>query len=260
MPVPIQLVNGPTEKIKSDGLLDISFLANHMPKEASGLSYGVTDSDADNVMNIWLNAKKIDNETFEIKSMDIDNQTIIRLKSRGLISGGTDNVKFTSRGKGIVKTMSLGESNNFLNKKKEKSYTEILASMDKRGKKGYRIAADGVYSEYSHLLTMAAHISDLDKMLMLAKLMKDLKKHFPNGKIETSSNYHSFEMMDEAMGTCWIAISYDKWNQELYIDKYYESEYLNNQNAKNTRIPCEFENYDSMKNNAIAAMEQMKNS
>ncbi len=260
MPVPIQLVNGPTEKIKSDGLLDISFLAHHMPKEASGLSYGVTDSDADNVMNIWLNAKKIDNDTFEIKSMDIDNQTIIRLKSRGLISGGTDNVKFTSRGKGVVKTMSLGESNNFLSKKKEKSYTEILASMDKRGKKGYRIAADGVYSEYSHLLTTAAYVSDFDKMTILARLMKDLKEHFQTGKIETSSNYHSFEMRDESMGTCWIAISYDKWNQELYIDKYYENEYLNEQKATNARIPFNPENYDGMKNSAILAMEQIKNS
>ena len=260
MPIPIQLVNGPTEKIKSDGLLDISFLSNYMPREASSTSYGVSDSDADNVMKIWLNAKKIDNETFEIKSMDMDNQTIIRLKSRGLISGGTDNIKFTSRGKGIVKTMSLGESNNFLSKRKEKSYTEILASMDKRGKKGYRMAGDCVYSEYSHLINTASYVSDLDKMLVIARLMKDLKEHFPKGKIETSSNYHSFEMIDEAMGTCWIAISYKKREELFYIDKYYENEYLNNQNAKNTTVPLDVENYDSMKNNAISAMEQLKNS
>jgi len=259
MPVPIQLVNGPTEKIKSDGLLDVSFLAHHMPKEASGLSCGVTDSDADSVMKIWLNAKKIDNETFEIKSMNIDNQTIIRLKSRGLISGGTDNVKFTSRGKGVVKTMSLGESNHFLSKRKEKSYTEILASMDKRGKKGYRIASDGVYSEYSHLLITAAYVSDLDKMNILARLMKDLKNHFQTGKIKNGSDYHSFEMMDEAMETCWIAVSYDKWEGDLYIDKYYESEFLNNEQAKNARISFDAENYHSMKNNVISVMASMKN-
>ena len=41
----------------------------------------------------------------------------------------------------VITTMSLGEQSQFEKKRQNKSYTEILASMDKRGKKGYRSAS-----------------------------------------------------------------------------------------------------------------------
>jgi serine protease inhibitor len=64
---------------------------------------------------------------------------IIRLKSRGLITGGVNEVNFTKRGKIVITTMSLSEPNKFQTNATEKSYKEILASMDKKNKKGYRI-------------------------------------------------------------------------------------------------------------------------
>jgi len=156
MPVPIGLVNGKPNRPESKGLLDISFLAQHIPtKEASNISITLSDKDAEALMKIWLNAKKVDNDTFVVEeSVGLKNKDLLRLKSRGLISGGTEKVKFTSKGRTVISTMALGESNNFLKNKKEKSYTEILASMNKKGKKGYRIAS--VYDENSHLLNMAA--------------------------------------------------------------------------------------------------------
>ena len=154
MPVPINLVsrNPLQPSPQGSGLLDVSFLATHMPKEASDLSITLSDQDADHVMKIWLEARKLSKDTFDISKVNIDNKDILRLKSRGLIVGGTGQVTFTQKGKTVVKTMTLGESNKFLNSKKEKSYTEILASMSKRGKKGYRIAS--TYDEYSHLLSL----------------------------------------------------------------------------------------------------------
>jgi len=154
MPVPINLVSGnPSEKRQQgNGLLDISFLANYMPKEASDFSVALSDQDADSVMDIWLHAKKVDSETFDLSDINIESRDVIRLKSRGLIVGGANQIKFTQKGKTVVKTMTLGENNSFLKNKKEKSYTEILASMDKRGKRGYRMAS--VYDEHSHLLSL----------------------------------------------------------------------------------------------------------
>ena len=57
----------------------------------------------------------------------------------GFLTGGVDEVKLTRSGKIVITTMALGEVNSFAKAKQQKSYTEILASMDKRGKKGYRI-------------------------------------------------------------------------------------------------------------------------
>ena len=140
MPVPIGLGGGYPEKPENKGLLDISFLANMPTKEASSTIATVADKDANDLMNIWLHAKKIGSDTFEIvKEIGLANKDLIRLKARGLISGGTERVKFTSRAKTVISTMTLGENNKFLENRKEKSYSEILASMDKRGKTGYRI-------------------------------------------------------------------------------------------------------------------------
>jgi len=151
MPIPIGLVNPQRDKPESNGLLDISFLANLPSVEASNGFITLADQDAEDLMKIWLHAKKIDKDTFVIaKEMKVSNKDILRLKSRGLISGGTEKVKFTPRAKTVISTMTLGENNTFLEKKKEKSYSEILASMDKRGKAGFRMAS--VFDENSHLL------------------------------------------------------------------------------------------------------------
>ena len=155
MPIPIGLVSGQKDGPENNALMDVSFLFNHMnTKEASGLSRDVVDKDAADLMKIWLHAKKINKDTFAIKGIDLDNKDLLRLKARGLVSGGTDSVKFTSKAKTVILTMALGENNDFLKNKKEKSYTEILASMDKRGKKGYRIAS--MFDENSHLLNLKA--------------------------------------------------------------------------------------------------------
>jgi len=143
MPVPIGLVNGKPEPPENNSFLDMSFLANLPPTvEASNSSFELPDKDASDLMEIWLKAKKIDKDTFMInENVDLNNKDLIRLKARGLIKGGTEKISFTPRAKTVITTMTLGENNAFLNKKKEKSYSEILASMDKRGKKGFRTAS-----------------------------------------------------------------------------------------------------------------------
>ena len=57
----------------------------------------------------------------------------------GFISSVNDEIKITKKGKVIITTMALGEENAFNKKKTPKKYTEILASMNKRNKPGYRI-------------------------------------------------------------------------------------------------------------------------
>lgn len=242
MPVPISLVNNnPHPEKPYSGLLDVSFLAN-LPKEASTHSVFLSDKDANDVMKIWLNAKKISKDIFAVKSLaDVDNNTILRLKSRGLISGSDDSVKFTQKGRAVVKTMTLGESNNFLKQRKPKSYNEILASMDKRGKGGFRIAEKedgsktGIFDEYSHLMTCAQ--SDISTYDLIMSLMEDIKRNLGRGMVKTDGRYPSFEMSDETMGQCWIEVAYMERDRIIYIDKYYDSERLNDEYGANAKIP-----------------------
>ena len=252
MPIPIGLVSGQPEKPENNSFLDASFLMNYMPTKEAGLPTKLADKDAADLMKIWLSAKKIDNETFEVKNVDLDNNTLIRLKSRGLISGGTEKIKFTSKAKTVISTMALGENNDFLKNKKEKSYTEILASMDKRGKKGYRIA---MFDEHSHLLNLAQNQMD-DNYKTLQNLMNGLHSHFGKGVV-SEDRYPSFEMMDEAMGTCWIAVAYIDRDDIIYIEKYYENETLNDSYGRVVKIPYS-ENAEAMQQNVIQVIESMR--
>lgn len=63
----------------------------------------------------------------------------MRLKAHGFLTGSSDEVKFTTKAKTVITTMALGETNALTKMVKKKSYTEIIASMSLKGKKGYRI-------------------------------------------------------------------------------------------------------------------------
>jgi hypothetical protein len=89
-------------------------------------------------MKIWLNADKSDNKYRITSNVELSSREIMRLKTHGFVTGNSDQVEFTDRGKKVITVMALGEGNHFQENRKEKSYIEILASMDKRGKQGYR--------------------------------------------------------------------------------------------------------------------------
>lgn len=140
MPIPIKPV-GESQKNNIESM-DYSFLLNAFPKDCKDEKKMVIacDKDASMLLELWSKSEKVGNDTIKIgKDLKLSSTDIIRLKSHGLITGGSEEVKLTNRGKAVITTMALGENNNFLKVKKEKSYTEILASIDKRGKKGYRI-------------------------------------------------------------------------------------------------------------------------
>ena len=81
-----------------------------------------------------------DGNSFKVDDTVISSRDFYRLKTNNLIYGESNKVSFTDRGKDVIKTMSLGEQNAFLKDSKPKDYHEILASTNKRGKSGYRVA------------------------------------------------------------------------------------------------------------------------
>lgn len=252
MPLPISRINDSNnDKPESNQFLDISFLANEMVNNVKQAGRGfvtLSDGDATNIMNIWLHAEKVDKDTYNIGSnLGIDNSSLIRLKARGLLKGDTKRVSFTNRAKEVVKTMTLGESNAFLKDKKQKSYTEILASMDKRGKKGYRMA-ERPYDEYSHLICLA----DDREHAKISELLEEVQQAY-GGQVRTSYNAHypMYEKYDEALGACWINIAYEYHDRSLFIDKYYENEDLNDELNKSKTIPVDFDNWDSFKSQVV---------
>jgi len=147
MPIPIKPIseqNG--EKYGGIGFqMDYSILLNKIPEIKSISDKKIvtaSDNDAKILMDIWTNAEK-KNESYKISSkMNVSYRDVMRLRTNGLLTGTNEEVQLTDRAKSVIRTMVLGENNNFLKNKKQKSYTEIMASMDKRGKKGYRIARD----------------------------------------------------------------------------------------------------------------------
>ena len=139
MPVPISRLrdmpeeNGKSEK--SNFSMDYSFLTA-IPQQKR---VEASNQDADTIMKIWSTGDFVSEDTYKVASDAISQNDIKRLSSKGFVTCSGDTVKFTSKGKLIITTMTLGESNNFLKDKKQISYREIMASLDKRGKKGYRV-------------------------------------------------------------------------------------------------------------------------
>ena len=138
MPVPIKSIPDIMREKEEQHLMDYSFLAELVPQSTKLKKVTASNKDASLLFEIWSKSEKINDESLKV-SPSINSKDILRLKSRGFLTGNNDEVKLTKKGRMVVTTMALGEPSQFEKDKERKNYNEILASMDKRGKKGYRI-------------------------------------------------------------------------------------------------------------------------
>lgn len=137
MPVPIMRV--PDSQKNTNTSIDYSFLMNTpIPQKKTVVA---SNADASLLFELWKDGEQID-DTIKINpSPNITARDILRLKTLGFLVGDLKAIKFTRKGKMVITTMALGETSQFESKKEKKSYTEILANMSKRGKKGFRMAS-----------------------------------------------------------------------------------------------------------------------
>lgn len=139
MPIPIKPIrDNDNDKGYNGMIMDYSFLANLQQNENKKIVIA-SNSEADAIVKIWTSGEKTGENKYNIANSNISKSDIIKLKSKGLIEGDGNNVAFTNRGRTVITTMALGENNAFLKGQNKKSYKEILASMDKKGKSGYRV-------------------------------------------------------------------------------------------------------------------------
>lgn len=137
MPIPLRPNHEQPEQFgQLNTSIDFSFLLNDYDNRTKK-TVTASNQDAKLLMDIWSKADKTSTDTYKIGVLEANSRDIMRLKTLGFITGGTEEVKFTNRGKTVIKTMALGETNQFDKNKKDKSYTEILASM-KPAKTGLR--------------------------------------------------------------------------------------------------------------------------
>ena len=140
MPVPIQRIHEVVDKTAGDGnfYIDYSILINNFPKESKKI-VTASDEDAELLIKLWATSDKVSDNVYKIKNSKVTNDDILRLKSHGFLTGGTEEIKFTGKAKAVITTMALGESNALQKNVKKKHYTEIIASMSLKGKSGYRV-------------------------------------------------------------------------------------------------------------------------
>lgn len=141
MPVPIRINNNPeksTEENTNNMMMDFSILMSDIPQENKMKRVSASNKDANLLFEIWSNCEKSDSDTFKVTSSNINSRDLMRLKTLGFLHGDLEKVTFTNRGKTVVCTMALSEPNRFEQSRQQKSYSEILASMDKKNKSGYR--------------------------------------------------------------------------------------------------------------------------
>lgn len=68
------------------------------------------------------------------------------------------------------------------------------------------------------------------------------------GKVQRdiSGNITSVEIKNEAMGNCWIDIAANKEAQEFIIQKYFQSEFLDDEYGMTKRIPIQQNYYNNI--------------
>ncbi len=138
MPLPIKYVPDLQREDKNYGI-DYSFLVTQpAPKK----TVTANNKDAALLFELWSKCERGKGPD-DIKigsSVPVNPRDLLRLKTMGFLAGAGDDLSFTRKGKLVITTMALGEESQFDKKATQKSYSEILASMNKRGKKGFRIA------------------------------------------------------------------------------------------------------------------------
>lgn len=136
MPTPIRSIPDNMNESKNQGI-DYSFLLN-MPEPKRTVT--ASNKDADLLFDLWTKGSR--DEGSEVIKVDasVNRRDIMRLKTMGFITSSDDGrVEFTKKGKIVITTMALGEVSTYEKNITPKKYTEILASMNKRNKPGYRI-------------------------------------------------------------------------------------------------------------------------
>lgn len=146
MPLPIQKVY---DRMSGEGnfYMDYSTLIPIIPEKKKIVV--ASDQDAELLIKLWAASEKLADDVYQIKNSGISSGDVLRLKAHGFLTGGSEEVKFTGKAKAIITTMVLGEGNKFQKQQKKKSYTEIVASMNLKGKKGYRMPT---YAANSNLI------------------------------------------------------------------------------------------------------------
>jgi len=118
--------------------IDVGMLNNLLPKPAKD-NRKVSSNDASLLFRFWKNADEGNNDSYTVPQC-FSNNDVLRLKSLGFLSGDTDVVKLTARGKEVIKNIVLNEENTYESTRVHKPYTEILAEMDRAKKAGIRTA------------------------------------------------------------------------------------------------------------------------
>jgi len=102
----------------------------------------VGNSDASLLFSFWKKSKSIVQNGIESVKVpgEFPAGDVLRLKALGFICGDTDVVKFTDRGRGVIRDLALGEESQVDKNRVEKSYTEILAEKKRMASGGPRLA------------------------------------------------------------------------------------------------------------------------
>ena len=147
MPVPIQLINDRPLHQQDTGLKDMLNVLPSMLSDLSLLSKSMTkeamasDRDADMLFKFWENsqiikeADRVSDRLYAVPQ-DFSMDEIMSLKTNGLIVGDTKQIKITDRGAKVIRSLVLGESNQYEKQAIKKPYSLILAESKPKRKSG----------------------------------------------------------------------------------------------------------------------------
>ena len=148
MPIPIMPMSAPKGDahvaVESPQYfpIDISQIRGivRLPDQAPDLK--VSNSDASLLFSFWKKSTTIVRNGVE--AVEVPNEftagDVLRLKALGFISGDTDVVKFTDRGRDVIRDLALGEESQVDKNRIQKPYTEILADKKRMASGGPRLS------------------------------------------------------------------------------------------------------------------------
>jgi hypothetical protein len=141
MPVPITPVNVPRRdgdrqaELPPDYIgINYELLQGIVQENKAKSQVKVSDSDAGLLFKFWQNSQEV-GDSVKVPH-EFTNNDVLRLKALGFVAGDdTKIVRFTERGREVIKNIVLSEENAFVSTRVHKPYEEILA--DRQKSKGH---------------------------------------------------------------------------------------------------------------------------
>tara|TARA_R110000824_G_scaffold148242_3_gene317858 strand:+ start:43929 stop:44294 length:366 start_codon:yes stop_codon:yes gene_type:complete len=111
--------------------------------------------------------------------------------------------------------------------------------------------------ELKSKLSKVAQLVPDDGYADKSSFFKDLYETIGKGKLEEGTNISSIEWADESLGESYVQVYIKDMDDTIYVEKYYESEHMQDNFGQTKRVKLNFDNLEETKSIVLKIIESI---